>query len=662
MWNEFVRDPGLFVAELIFRGADLVASPSFPGYVSGLFFIVLVALITWHGLRALAATRAVDRANRVIRRTKDRNDFRDQFMEINAALRSQEKNAKESSRDRAISRGWHEFHETLVLPADDASRSYIRNTMRPHAFFNKDDLGFESAIWRQIPGLFVSIGLFFTFLGLIAALRGSGNIFAVGTDAAAQRAGMETLLQVASAKFIMSLSGLACSILFNIGHKIMSARLDYAILRFCDDLELRMQFLTPEGLGLEQLATIKDQTQQLKAFNADLAAQVGRALEVNTEAIRTELPERISRSLKDEIDPLLERIGQQSTDNVGGMVRDLGAQLHDNLNSSLSEIATTLGGVNSALSNLSRELGDSGANVSTEIKRAMSSLAATMEEIRQGMTATSSATTETMRQGSDQILEAMNHTLSAIQTNTKESAGALSAAAKELIAAASTIGQQVQESADEAGAEVRATIASAGQELVGGMSNVATSVMEEADRFKSALDTTISKPLDDLASAMGQLGSQLRSSAGSIEAHRRAVEGAATATTAANEALAHGSRSLVDAAAPIRTSVQNIEAANRRMSDALRESAAALASNREIIEQSLRSLETAVLEFNELTARYDEIDQKLGAAFRTITSEVETASNQVRKYAIDIEDSFSRGINSLMAAIDGAADFRPPTQ
>ena len=655
----FLANPGEFVADCVFFVADAVAAPSFPGYVTGAFIAALIGLLVWFGLRAIPASRAIGRAARIVRRANGRAEFRDQFVDIDSALRSHEENVRESSRGRAISRAWHEFYETLVLP-EDGSRTYVRNTIRPHAFFNKDDLGFESTIWRQIPGLFVSIGLFFTFLGLIAALRGSGDIFAHGANAEEQRSAMQTLLLVASAKFIMSLSGLFCSIVFNLGHKLMSAQLDQAILRFCDALEQRMQFITPEGLSLEQLATVKDQTQQLKAFNADLAAQVGRALEANTEALRNELPERISESLKQEINPILDRIGQGATDNVGGMVRDLGQQLHEHLNSSLSEIAGTLGGVNAALANLTQELGNSGSNVSKEIEGAVANLSATMDDIRSGMSAMSGTTAEAMQQGSDRILEAMNQTLSAIEANTKESAGALSAAAKELVSAADNMGQKLRSETEAAGAEARTGIENAGAQLVDGMSGVSSNLLEEAERFRSALDRTIAQPLDDLAGAMGLLGTQLRSSADSIDSHKKAVEGAANATTVANETLAYGSRTLADAAAPIRTSVQNIEAANRRMAEALKESAEAIASNREVVEQSLRSLEGAVKEFNTVTARYDDIDQKLGAAFQTITNEVETASNQVRKYANDIEDSFSKGINSLLAAIDGAADFTPP--
>ena len=72
-------------------------------------------------------------------------------------------------------------------------------------------------MWRQLPALFVSIGLLLTFLGLVAALEQTAQLLGSdSTDATATVRGLTTLLNIASAKFIMSLAGLACSIVFTV--------------------------------------------------------------------------------------------------------------------------------------------------------------------------------------------------------------------------------------------------------------------------------------------------------------------------------------------------------------------------------------------------------------------------------------------------------------
>lgn len=659
MWESISHDPGKYVADWIIDVAHLVANPSFPGYVSGGFLVALIFLISWFSLQTKRAINSVESAERIVGRATDRTTFREQFIEVDRALRAHEDPSARHS-GRSISRGWHEFYETLVLPDTDDEQSFIRNTVRPHAFFNKDDLGFETGFWRQIPGFFVSIGLFFTFLGLIAVLQGAGDIFSVSNNVDIQRNAMKTLLVVASAKFIMSLTGLFCSIVFNFWHRVQNVQLDKAILGFCDALEFRMLFQTRESLAVEQLAVIKDQTTQLKAFNADLAAQVGHALEANTQALQKDLPDRITSSIETELRPILDEIKKQSTDNVDGMVRDLGSQLHDNLNASLTEIATTLGGVNSSLTGLARELGNSGTDISSEINGAVSSLSATMEVIRDNMAATSSSAAEAMQEGSSKVLEAMNQTLSAIENNTKESAGALSQAAKELVVAADNMGNQVRDTAIAAGEEARQGIEKAGQSVSDEMSETTAQFLEDAGRFKDAIDQTVGEAMAGLAVAMNNLDSQLQSSASHIDAHGKAVDGAASATSSANEALTESSQQLINAAEPIRTSVQNIEATNRRVVQALSESADAITASRDAVAQSMSALERAVEKFNEVADKYDDIDDKLGAAFGTIHHEVETAANHVRQYAEDVEKQFAKGINSLASVIDGLADFAPP--
>jgi len=62
-------------------------------------------------------------------------------------------------------------------------------------------MGLSLTGWRVVPGLFVSIGLPLTFLGLISALNQMGM---TGNDTNAMR----DLMTIASAKFIMSLAGL----------------------------------------------------------------------------------------------------------------------------------------------------------------------------------------------------------------------------------------------------------------------------------------------------------------------------------------------------------------------------------------------------------------------------------------------------------------------
>ena len=81
---------------------------------------------------------------------------------------------KQTGPEHRLAIAWSEFRETTVLPERDAVP--LRNTVRPAAFFAREELGLDHGIWRYVPALFVSVGLLLTFLGLVAALDQTGRI------------------------------------------------------------------------------------------------------------------------------------------------------------------------------------------------------------------------------------------------------------------------------------------------------------------------------------------------------------------------------------------------------------------------------------------------------------------------------------------------------
>ena len=142
---------------------------------------------------------------------EDRRDFVGKVVDVHREM-TEARDAPEgrpgflraSEYRRPLGVAWGEYHETMVHP-EPGSDDVVRNSLRPNAFFDAEDLGFDGGWWRILPGLFVSVGLLLTFLGLIAALTAIGG--AEITDDS-----LRELLNAASAKFIMSLTGLACSI------------------------------------------------------------------------------------------------------------------------------------------------------------------------------------------------------------------------------------------------------------------------------------------------------------------------------------------------------------------------------------------------------------------------------------------------------------------
>lgn len=171
---------------------------------------------------------------------------------------------KNNSR-KSLWEAWDEFCETIV-PDDIDGPLRLRNSIRPASFLNIEDLGFGPGPYRILPNTFVSAGLFLTFIGLVAALHqfaqtmtGSGN----SMDTA-----MQDFMQIASAKFIMSLVGLLCSIMFTVLLRARSNSIDRELHKLCIGIERRLVFVSLEDIGFRQLDANHKTFIEFEPFNA----------------------------------------------------------------------------------------------------------------------------------------------------------------------------------------------------------------------------------------------------------------------------------------------------------------------------------------------------------------------------------------------------------
>src|SRR5699024_8159332 len=101
-----------------------------------------------------------------VSKTKNQTDFAVQSPRIDAEA----KRLRTRKGYEHISTAWNEFRETLIVD-ETPDQPVLRNSVRPSAFFNLEDLHFGPGFSRHLPSLFVTVGLFLTFLGLISALQ-----------------------------------------------------------------------------------------------------------------------------------------------------------------------------------------------------------------------------------------------------------------------------------------------------------------------------------------------------------------------------------------------------------------------------------------------------------------------------------------------------------
>ena len=123
---------------------------------------------------------------------------------------------------------------------------------------------------------------------------------------------MQDFMQIASAKFVMSLVGLFCSILFTILLRARQNTVDAALHRLCIGIERRLVFVSLEDIGFRQLRAATEQREHLREIGMGMVAELQKPLEA--------LPEQITSAIADRMDPIFDRVTSMGTSNMEGLV------------------------------------------------------------------------------------------------------------------------------------------------------------------------------------------------------------------------------------------------------------------------------------------------------------------------------------------------------
>ncbi|WP_237152180.1 hypothetical protein [Oryzibacter oryziterrae] len=580
---------------------------------------------------------------------------------------------------RSVAFAWSEYRETFV-DHDENGVAVLRNAVRPGAFFNLDDLRFGPGFWRVVPGLFVTAGLFLTFLGLISALA---SMDLTTPDKITES--LKTLLTIASAKFIMSLTGLFCSIFFTIVLRVGLGRVDAAIHRLCGAIEDRLSYISLEALAVEQLRTIREQRDNFRQLGMDMVAELGRPL-------REELPLAISNSIQTAMGPLFQQVSQLGTDNMGSMVKDLSARFSDDVGRALSQASERLMVAGDRIAQLSERMDSSSGRMGSEMDAAVTRLAQAVDDLRSSMGATAETASGALNAGADRILSVMSETLEGIRSNTAQGANSMQEAAQEMRAAAEGFRKEIETAAstgreaargqmEEASRQASEAIGGAAQSLLSSFGATSAEIARLAGELTAKSTQDLLMPLDRASEKFRGLVASLADGTTSMNRLADGVKTAADSVERASGQLRQSSQDLVNATSPVRGSVEAIENSMRLLGQSTeaassvvvrsaeqtaRSAADALASAVEVLGGQRNAIETAL---NHSLAildrlkgqgeRFDEIDEKLGVAFDTYTTRVDTAVRMLFDHVKKMQDELAPALGTLRTVVESAEQFIP---
>ena len=675
---EYIADIGSATSQFIFFGSSFLTQEAAPGLVSiGILTGLLIAFVLV-GLSARRKLVALKWLEVQVRTTTDKQEFAAGVNRI-----SQEaKKVRTRKMYAHITAAWDEFRETLIED-NGADKPILRNSVRPSSFFNLEDLHYGPAFSRYVPGLFVTVGLFLTFLGLIAALRQITGMS--GASPEEMRASLDGLLGAASAKFIMSLTGLLASILFTVFLRTLTGNIENRIHTLCAALEKRLLFISLEEVAMEQLTIARGQKDSFMEIGTTLVAELGRSLQ-------KEIPDSIASSISAAMAPLLDKVGKAGSDGVGQMVTDLSSRFSEDVGRALSDASAQLSAAGDKIASLSDRMDRSSGQMGQEMEVSIGKLAQAAEDLSSRLQTAAETTDGKLNEGAERLLAIMNETLDGIRRNTADGADALKEAAadmrasagtfrEELDAAAASGSEAVQSRMETAGSDVEGVITEAGRGMAALVTSSGQDLLAASGEFREKIRADLVEPIVEVVEQLDKMADRLKDGSGQIATAAINIKSGGEATKTAAEILTTASRDMQAASGPIRPSVERLEIATTGLATSTAEAAetvirssretaenaarvldaakAALGAEQKLIETSLTKLGEALDHMERQREQIDDMDEKLGTAFTQFAAHARTSLDTFAEHVRKMNGELTPALDMMREIVDQAEKFIP---
>jgi ABC-type transporter Mla subunit MlaD len=679
--ESILDEVGLALKDTIIASAEfLTLSDSRPGLIAALLVLATILFGSTYFIRSSRQLSAIKSLNQRVRAYDGIESFAENYADFQSSLKDEYR--RDGPRE-IVWEAWDEFNETIVLDDIDEGPVRLRNSVRPASFLNVEDLGFGTGIYRILPNTFVSVGLFLTFLGLVAALhqfsQSMGSSAGSGMDQA-----MRNFMQIASAKFVMSLVGLLCSIAFTILLRARQNGIDHALTRLCSGIERRLVFVSLEDIGFRQLRAATEQREHLREIGYGMVAELQKPLDA--------LPEKITSAIADRIDPIFERVTSMGASNMEGLVGDLSQQLSHSVGNALTRASESLSEATDRMGTMVDRMGSTNTQAGEGLQTALEQMSRAVGEMRAEVSNSGRTASDAMNEGADRLLSVMNDTLTGIRDNTGQGAEAMRNAAEQMCRAAEgfrdTLANASEESAKavqdrmtQSGAEAGMAIQGAGQSLLESFNQTSADIAKLGADMGGVIGEELLSRLEIVSAQLENMADAVQRGASGAQSAAQGLNTGADAINGASEGFRNASQSLTAAAEPIRASQERIESTLRKVGDlvetvsetlmqnsaSVAENAAhvletaqtALGNEREGIRQSLEATQTAMAQLSKEAEKLDQIDEMLGRALTQYSTQLEAALGTAQDHVGQMRDTLAPGLDTLKSVVEQAEQFLP---
>lgn len=352
-------DYGLEAQESLQSLLDFLTTPGIPTVLAILLLLFAVGFGAWTYVRHVFIGRVLlNRVEKLLSTIQSPTEFAERYNEINEKI----------TETKPLEHSWQELKETFIFPHADETINVIRNTVRPHHYFNSTEIEARFGLrgLHLVSNMLIGAGLLLTFAALVAALAKAGH----GLNDGEAEATIKSLLVAAAFKFWTSVAGLGSSIGLRIFYEYQHSRIKRQLGRICAGLERGLQLVTPEFLANEQLREAREQTAAMKRFTTDLAVSLTAALKPVHESIQ-DIGQRITGGIGDAIKESAGSEMQALAQNLGGIVESLSSSRGE-----MDKVASTVRDTLAEAGEAMRTAAGSASNeMSQQLKDIMASLA-----------------------------------------------------------------------------------------------------------------------------------------------------------------------------------------------------------------------------------------------------------------------------------------------
>ncbi len=606
-------------------------------------------------LYALAVSVSIGRARAVIEGYQSKAAFAGDF----------ERLRKRMEAHPLLGHAWKKFHESVIPGANP-----VRNTQRPQSFFTYAMLREKCIGLKLMPGVpnyFVGTGLLLTFIGLVIALykaaeaTQAAQLAVAGTGAAAMQSALRELLHAASFKFSTSIAGLGVSIILAFVFRLYSIRIEASLGDFCETLESKLNYLSPQSISVEMRDSLTAQLTQLKEINSETYfARVGQ--EVGP-TINTALTSALS-PLTQEIRSAVGQLDHNSHAGVQELLKKFSEALQGGAGTELRELAGSLQAVLKTMETVRSDMGRSGEDFAAKLGEAAQNLNRLVIDAGDNLSKQSEISRQTLEQMLSSLQGIFEKTNSQVNENLSSAAeGASSKLADAMDRVMTKLEGQISGLEQSFGGfreTATGQLAEVGRQMSEAQEKGAKAVADVSVRTAAALEDGLAAAMTSIRKEVEDFSAALRTSSTALGAQAEAVDRASMRTRQTADVFGMCAKAVGAATEPVTRANAKLAEITAIVGEAVKHASSALDEGQQATRGLSQSIAAQVGRLTKLWENYErrfaKIDEDLQRAFEKLAQETTKQSQLLAEQTMRIDKGLAGAVDKLAGPVQGIGD------